>query len=255
MLSVNSILNELSYISRNVGSITEFIDEANMLINSVPLTEAEYNKVTEHLRLEILDVEKFVTVNNCQPVTNPRSFSRDSIPSDDGLLSNRIFGITQADRAGIFGYIDLNGWFIDPSCYKTWIGIDKNIRNIVHGTDTYRINDLGEIVQDPAGKTGIEFLRKNINKIKFKSSGSIKRDLRIQYLEKNRDRIFIRKYIVIPPFYRDKNTTSSRVVGLGGVNKLYNNLIVAANAITATQDYMFDASDAMNGTVVILIRI
>ena len=56
----------------------------------------------------------------------------------------------------------------------------------------------------------------------------------VKYLEKNRDRMFIKKYIVIPPFYRDKNTASSskRVVGLGGVNKLYNNLITRTNALT-----------------------
>jgi hypothetical protein len=186
------------------------------------LSEAQYNKITEHLRLDILDVERFVVANNCQVISNPRAFVRDSIPSDDGLLSNKIFGITKDDRAGIYAYIDLHGWFLDPSCYKTWIRVDKNIRNIVHGIGTYRINDLGEIVEDPIGKTGIEFLRKNINKIKFKESKSIKRDLKIQYLEQNRNKMFIQKYIVIPPFYRDKNTTNSRVVGLGGINKLYN---------------------------------
>ena len=56
--------------------------------------------------------------------------------------------------------------------------------------------------------------------------------------------------IVMPPYYRDKNTSAgSRVVGLGGINKLYNNLIIATNALTATRDYQFDASDAMRGRV------
>ena len=207
------------------------------------------------LRLEILDVEKFVIVNDCKPITNPRAFLRDNIPSDDGLLSNKIFGITKDDRAGIYAYIDLHRWFIDPSCYKAWIRIDRKIRNVVHGIGTYRINDLGEIVEDPKGSTGIEFLRKNINKIKFKSTESIKRDLKVKFLEQNRDIMFIKKYIVIPPFYRDKNTANSRAVGLGGVNKLYNDLIVASNALMATQDFMFDASDAMNGRVQEIILI
>lgn len=249
MLSTQNILRELSYAASTTGNMLDFLDEANSIIESTVFTEAEYNKVVEHLRLEILDVEQFVTKNNCQPITNPRAFIRDSIPSDDGLLSNKIFGITKDDRAGIYAYIDLHGWFLDPSCYKTWVRTDKNIRNIVHGIGTYRINDLGEIVEDPAGKTGIEFLRKNIDKIKFKSSESIKRDIKVQYLETNRKNMFIKKYIVIPPFYRDKNTGNSRVVGLGGINKIYNDLIVASNALLATQDYMFDASDAMNGRV------
>lgn len=249
MLNMNNILRELDYISKTNVDIVSFISEANSLLNSVPLTEVEYNKVTKHLRLEILDVERFVKVNECKPITNPRAFVRDNIPSSDGLLSNEIFGITRDDRAGIYAYIDLQGYFMDPSCYKTWIRMDSKIRNIVHGIGTYRINDLGEIEEDPAGKTGIDFLRKNIDRIKFKHTKSLKRDISINFMEQNKSNLFIKKYIVIPPFYRDKNTENSRVVGLGGINKLYNDLIVASNALLATQDYMFNASDAMNGRV------
>ena len=248
IFSTESVLKELSIISRNSSDITDFLDEANELLLS--LNEEQYNKVTRHLRLDILDIERFVKVNNCQPITNPRAFAKNNIPSDDGLLSNRIFGITKEERAGIFAYIDLHGWFIDPSCYKSWCRIDKNIRSVVHGTENFIINEKGELVSDPTGKTGIEFLRKNISKIKFITNTSIKRDINVQYLEKNRDKMFIQKYLVIPPMYRDKNTTTeSRTVGLSGINKLYNDLIVASNALTATQDYMFDATDAMNGRV------
>ena len=155
------------------------------------------------------------------------------------------------ERAGTFAYIDLHGWFIDPSCYKTWIRLDNKVKNIVHGVVNYRIDENGLFVEDPNGNTGIDWLRKNMKRIKFKYSGSKSKDISYKYLEMNRDRMFINKYIVIPPFYRDKNTSkgNSRVVGLGGVNKLYTNLIVASNALTATQDYNFDASDAMNARV------
>lgn len=248
VFSTETVLNELALTLRNNTDITDFFDEANELLYS--LNEEQYDKVTRHLRLEILDIERFVKVNNCQVVSNPRVFAKNNIPSDDGLLSNKIFGITREEKAGIYAYIDLHGWFIDPSCYKSWCKIDKNVKNVVHGIDTYIINEKGELIQDPAGKTGIDFLRKNIDRIKFKSNESIKRDINVQYLEKNRDKMFIRKYLVIPAFYRDKNTTTtSRTVGLSGINKLYNDLIVASNALTATQDYMFDATDAMNGRV------
>lgn len=253
IISTDNVLRELSFVASMSTNTLDFLDEANSIIESMIFNEAEYKKVVEHLRLDILDIERFVENNDCKVITNPRAFVRDNIPSDDGLLSNKIFGITKDDRAGIFGYIDLHGWFIDPSCYKTWIRVDSNIRNVVHGIGTYRINDLGEIVEDPKGQTGLEFLRKNIKKIKFKSSESLKRDLKIQYLEQNRNKMFIQKYLVIPPFYRDKNTANSRVVGLGGINKLYNDIIVATNALSTTQDYLFDASDAMNGRVQELI--
>lgn len=248
MLSTQNILRELAHIEKNTTDVVDFFDEANSYLNSEILTEAQYDKVVEHLQLEVLDVDRFVHVNNCKPVSDPRAFIREAIPSPEGLLSQEIFGVTQADRAGTFAYIDLHGYFIDPSCYKAWCRIDSNVKNIVHGLDTYRINDRGELVQDPKGQTGIEFLRKNIDKIKFKSTESLKRDIKIQYLNFNRDKMFINKYIVIPPYYRDKNT-GSRTVGLGGINKIYNNLIVATNALTATRDYMFDSSEAMKGRV------
>ena len=42
----------------------------------------------------------------------------------DGISEN-IFGITQEERSGIFAYINLGDYFIDPSCYKAWIRIDN----------------------------------------------------------------------------------------------------------------------------------
>ena len=243
------ILQELSL--HEFDSMEDLINTGNafMKVYNSSINEAEYNKITDHIRFEVLDVDKFVKVNNCQPITNPRAFDRSTVPSDDGLLSNKIFGITAEERAGIFAYINLNGWFMDPSLYKTWIRIDSKIRNCVHGIGHYSIDKDGYIIEDENGDTGIDFLYKNIQKINFKPSKSIKRDLSITYLEKNRNRIFINKYIVIPPFYRDKNTSNSRAIGLGGINKLYTNLIVACNAIQTTQDFMFDVSDAMKGRI------
>ena len=258
-LSTNSILCELAYlsdslqenalISGNTFDINTFLDEANSLLETQILTEEEYNKITDRLRIEILDVEKFVKVNDFKCISDPRAFVRDGIPSPEGLVSNEIFGISNEERAGIFGYIDLHGTFIDPSCYKAWSRIDNKVKNIVHGLGTYKVNSHGELVEDPAGETGINFLKKNIDKIKFKSNESIKRDLRVAYLEKNRKNMFIKKYIVIPPYYRDKNSGTGKIIGLGGVNKLYSNLIIATNALSSTQDFMFDASDAMNAKV------
>ena len=252
ILSIDNIVNEINVIQDHCADITQFIDEANDYLNNAYLTEEQYEKVTTRLRLDILDVEKFVSVNDCKPVSDPRAFSAGNIPSPRGLLSNEIFGYTMEERSNIYGYIDLHSWFIDPSCYKTWIRLDRAVRNIVHGVKYYVINEKGEFVEDEDnGETGIEFLRKNIKRIKFKDTKSISKDISVKYLEMNRDRMFIKKYIVIPPFYRDKNTASSskRVVGLGGVNKLYNNLITRTNALTETQDYFFDATDTMKATV------
>ena len=200
-LSEKAILQELAYLSDslqeealqsgNMFDITDFFEQANTLINSVVLTEEEYNRITDRLKIEILDVEQFVKKNDFKCISDPRAFIRDGIPSPEGLISNEIFGTSNEERAGIFGYIDLHGYFIDPSCYKAWIRIDNKIRNIVHGIGKYSINSQGILVPDDVnGKTGIDFLRKNIDKIKFVTNESLKRDLKVNYLIKNRNKMF-----------------------------------------------------------------
>lgn len=256
ILSTDGMLAEMSYYWDISQDLDEFLNRTDSLLEVCPLNEAEYNQITQRLELDILDVDQFVKNNNCKCVSDPRAFSSNNIPSPNGLLSNEIFGYTMEERRGTFAYIDLHGWFMDPSCYKTWTRLDSAVKNIVHGTKYYRISAEGLFVEDEEnGDTGIDWLRQNMKKIKFKPNESASKQLSIQYLEANRDRIFINKYIVIPPFYRDKNTTSSsrKTVGLGGINKIYNNLIVASNALTASQDFGFDASYAMQGRVQELI--
>lgn len=259
-LSINAILSELAYISDTLQEdaimeghtfdISDFLEEANSLIDTQILTEEQYDKITDRLRIEILDPEEFVKKNECKCISDPRPFVRDGIPSSEGLISDDIFGTSNEERSGIFAYIDLQGWFIDPSCYKAWIRIDNKVKNVVHGIGKYKIDSQGQIVPDEVnGKTGIDFLKANIDKIKFRSNESIKRDLKVTYLNKNRNRMFIKKFIVIPPFYRDKNSGSGKVIGLGGVNKLYTNLIVATNAVATSHDFLFDASDTMKARV------
>lgn len=252
-MSTPAILGEIeSYIERfsDTDNVLEAVDELLEAVEDLPKTE--YDKVTKRLAVEVLDIERFVKVNQCGCVSDPRPFSSGAVPSPEGLLSNKIFGFASSERKGTFGYIDLHGWFIDPSCYKTWIRLDPKIKNIVAGVDYYSLSPKGELIKDDEhGQTGLEFLRKNMDKIQFRQSESKSKKISIAYLEANRKKMWINKFLVIPPFYRDANTTSAsgKAVGLGGVNKLYNNLIVASNALTTTQDYGFDATDDMKARV------
>ena len=212
------------------------------------LSEAEYNKKIEKLKLEVCDVDRFVKVNNCAQITNPVAFVRNNEPSPDGLLSNVIFGSTQEQRAGTFAYIDLGGLFMDPSCYKIWSKVDSRIKSIVHQTAKYKITEAGELVEDPNGKNGIKFLKDNFDKIKFRRTDSNKRDLKIEYLKKNKDRMFLTKYLVIPAYYRDVNT-GSKNTGIGYINKLYANLIRTVKSLNSSTDYGFDNTGAINGRI------
>lgn len=251
-LSADFVLSELAAYDSMSNDITEILEAGDELLDSISLEKPEYNKLTQRLKLEVLDVERYVKVNKCKCVTDPRAFDSGGVESPEGLLSNEIFGYTTKEKQGTFGYIDLHGWFLDPSCYKTWKTLDPKIKNVIHGTKYFVINEDGDLVEDEEnGETGIVWLRKNMNKIRFKPSQAKSKQLSVKYLEANRDKMWISKYMVIPKFYRDKNTNSrSRsIVGLGGINKLYTNLIVATQALTATQEYSFDASDSMRARV------
>ena len=97
-----NIVKELLELNSDLAPLNEetFQDRANKAI----------------LSLELMDIDKFIKANDCQEISNPTFFYQNGSPTSDGLLSNEIFGITQKDRAGIFAYIDLGDWFIDPSC-------------------------------------------------------------------------------------------------------------------------------------------
>lgn len=208
-----------------------------------------YGKKIDTLSLDICDVNKYVKENELEEVSNPMFFLRKGVPAPDGLLSNEIFGITKDDREGTFGYIDLHGLFIDPSCYKQLCKLDKRFKAIVHRIDTFSVDDKGELVQDPKGKNGVKFIKDNIDKLKFKTTGSIQRDLRVKYIKKNASKMFIDKYLVIPPYYRDVDTSQKGKTNIGSINKLYARLISNATALTSTQDMGFDNTGAICGTI------
>ena len=183
----------------------------------------------DHLKVELLDIDAFVKDNNLKEITNPIFFNQNNTPTPDGLLSNEIFGITKDSRATTFAYINLHGYFLTPLAYKIWQRIDSKITSCVYGTETFKIQD-GRLVPDPDGGTGLDFLRENFDKFEFQKNNSRIRNKNIDFLLKYKDRLFIKNFIVIPAFYRDISTTD-KYVGVGDINKLYNNILIATRSL------------------------
>ena len=233
MDSIDELFNASEYRLK-VSELKEDLEIKFLQFNedeNNPLLE-EYDKKAElKFTAEIMDQDKFIKKNDVQKVSNPTFFVRNGVPTSDGLLSNEIFGITAEERQGIYAYIDLNGTYIDPSVYKAMIKVEPKIKNIVHGLGTYSINSKGEIVEDPNGKNGIDWLKANIDKIKFKKNDSMSRNLKIDYIKKNLNRAFIRKWIVIPAYYRDVVSSGNGNIGVGFINKMYSNLISLSNLL------------------------
>lgn len=221
------------------------IDEAVNIVRDDTdyITEAS----EKHLKTELLDIDKFIKVNLLKEVSNPVFFNGPT-PTEDGLLSNEIFGITKAERSGIYAYIDLGGTFIHPLVYKTLCKLNNKIADIINGTEYFIIDDNGELIKSDDGNTGLDWFKKNFNKIKFKKNDSSSRNKRIDFIEKSKNIMWITKYIVIPAYYRDVDTRDSGI-GVGEINKLYSSLIMASKALKETSSFGLTLSDVTKARV------
>ena len=202
---------------------------------------------SQHLQTSILNIEKFVKVNLLKEVSNPVFFNGPT-PTEDGLLSNEIFGITKAERSGIYAYIDLGANFIHPLIYKTLCKLNNKIESIINGTEYFIINDSGELIPSDDGDTGIDWFKRNFNKIKFKKNESSSRNKRIDFIEKCKNEMWITKYIVIPPYYRDVDTRDAGI-GVGEINKLYSSLIMATKSLKETAGFGLTLSDVTKARI------
>jgi hypothetical protein len=202
-----------------------------------------------YLSIKPLKINNFIKVNKLSEITNPIFFSKNNSPTTDGLLSNEIFGISKDDRANTFAYISLGkDPFMHPLFYKVWSKMDNKIKACVYGTSYFKINSSGELVEDEDGETGLSFLKKNIDKIKIKSTGSSRRDTNINFLKEYKDYIFIENMIVIPAYYRDINSDGG-YVGIGDVNKLYNSLIIATRSLKESSEYGLTLANSVRGRI------
>ena len=235
-----------------------FTEKTQALLESRAVEE--YNAIqeaksaidAEHLRIELLEVDKLIERNNIKEVTNPIIFQGGNIPTPDGLLSNQIFGITRSDRANTCAYIDLTEWFISPHLYKVWSKLDKNVIACVYGTNTFKINEKGVLVEDPDGETGIKFLKKNFQKISITRTTSLRRDENVNYIEqcqKEPEKAFIRKMLVIPAYYRDVDTSKKGKISVGELNELYRNLIIAVRSLKDSGEYGLTLGEAIRGRI------
>lgn len=213
--------------------------------NLIPINEGI---TPDHFKMELLEPEKLIKANNLREITNPIFFIRDGVPTSDGLLSNEIFGISKDERANIFAYVELGDVFLHPLIYKIWSRMDKRIIQIVHGTKKFRV-EKGDFVEDEEnGDNGVSFLKKNIEKIKIRSTESTKRDTNIKFIEENKSKMFIKQYIIIPAYYRDVNSNGS-FIGVGEINQLYDSLLIATKALKDSSDFGLTMSNATKGRI------
>lgn len=189
------------------------------------------------MKVSLFDVNEYIKINKLKEISSPILFDRNSGPHPDGLISNEIFGYNTKSRKETFAYIDLKKPFLHPHVYKSMRRFFRAIDDIVKGTKRFKLVD-GVITEDEKGDTGIEWLYKNWDKIKWPETDSSMRKERISLLENYpKNTIWIDKMIVIPAFYRDVLDTSSGTE-TGELNGLYIKLIRSADMLE--NSVMFD---------------
>lgn len=182
------------------------------------------------MKLNLLDVNKFIKENGCAEVTNPVFFQGGSLPTEDGLFSSTIFGnIGSKDRSTKFGYISLGDYFLAPAIYKLLITLDRNIGSLIAGSRFVSLDSKGYLVDDENGETGLDFLYKNWEKIKFKASDSNIRTTKLRILYQTpKNQIFVDKWIVLPAMLRDYNPSKQKAGAMADydvINDIYAKII------------------------------
>lgn len=186
--------------------------------------------------LSLLNMIDFVKNNDLKEITDP-IYLEHGRPTPEGLFSYEIFGITQYDRRTIWSYIDLGGIFLHPLAAINFKRYGAVYENIIYGLKNYRFEN-GTFIEDEDGDTGIDFLYENFDKIQWRETDSISSNERIKFLKNNpKEKIFIDKWPVTPPFYRDINENSN--IGIPEVNKLYKKILSQVTALKKKGTFSF----------------
>jgi len=180
------------------------------------------------MKLEIIDIEKFIKVNELQEIKNPIYTHNGNYPTEDGLFSHEIFGSPGTTiRKEKWAFIDLKDFYLHPIIYKTCMQLDRKFAEIISGTRYVSIVD-GLIEDDENGWTGLSNLYKNWESIIWEKRASRKRNTRIELLKGTTKKLaFINKWLVLPAGYRDITNTGSTGMEVSAENPLYVKLLLA----------------------------
>lgn len=180
------------------------------------------------MKIELLDMDRLISVNKLKPVTSRYLFSNKKMIYDpEGILSSEIFGISKADRRSTFSYIDLKRKFLHPHIYaNVLIPMFRGVVFLISGQRRYSVQN-GQLKEDENGWTGIDALYEHWDEIdwsKHKSKNLTNKEI---LSELTRDQVFIDKEPVCPPAYRDVMLagTVDRSDHVDPLNNLYVQLI------------------------------
>lgn len=186
--------------------------------------------------LKLLDMDKFVAVNGLVEITDP-VYLEHKKPTPEGLFSREIFGITQYDRSTVWAYMDLGAKFLHPLAAVNFKAYGTMFENMIYSLKNYRFENGKFIEDEENGETGVDFLYSHYDEIEWRETPSISSSERIKFLKQGKDKLFITKFPICPPYYRDINDNSN--IGIPVVNELYKKIISQSSALKRGGTFSF----------------
>jgi DNA-directed RNA polymerase beta' subunit len=176
------------------------------------------------MKLQLLDIEKFIEKNKCGEVTNakvtPKGFEIGS------LWDERVFGnIGSKDRKSKFGYIHFKTKVIHPVVYTMLKVCSETTSKIVDKKVNYIVSNK-QYIEDVNGETGIPFLIRTLPEIDLQLMAKKEKVANASFLEANKHNLLIDKFIVIPASYRDIDISKKDSMQMmSEVNNLYKDML------------------------------
>ena len=190
------------------------------------------------LQLDLLDIEKFIRLNNLAPCENPIFLDR-NMPTRDGVLSYEIFGTSQEERRNRFAYIDLHQHYMHPLAATKLSSYDRTLSKLLFSQSAYILKE-GALIEDlENGRSGPEFLYEIWGKVKVRDKETITTKELEKFFKQDRDQLFITKWLVIPAFYRDLNMTddgSGLKKSSSTLNSMYSSVISYVQTLNTYSD-------------------
>lgn len=192
------------------------------------------------MKLELLDIDKYILLNKCQPVTSVNIFTVSGLTFDpNGLWSEEIFGRSSSkERRTTFGYINLNTYIINPIIYDMVSTLSTDIKNIILSKEKYILKD-DILIPTTDGETGILFFKKILEKIDFVKISKSKPEKKktAEFLNNNKQLLMIKNILVLPAGDRDLSVTIAKSKQMRSeINDLYERVIMLSSQILIQED-------------------
>lgn len=176
--------------------------------------------------MSLYDIDLAIKTNDLLEVTSSRIYSGGNTFNENGLMSERIFGISTEDRMYKCGYIKLPCHVFNPDVAKTIINRGGGIiRKCAYGEVACDIVN-GVLTKKEGGNIcGFEDLYKNWEKIDIEKTLSSKVANNLTILTKSPKKVlFVDKVLVLPPNFRPIGERNGRPVK-AELNNIYGKML------------------------------